>query len=338
MAHFLKQIFPLCFLIILISNCKKNSEVGAAGEYRVDPVFEPYVQDFIAEGAKRGKTIDFSDSGLIVEFSDRVVGGASGFCYVGQHHVVIDKSEWFSLSEDIRGFLLFHELGHCELNRGHTNVKFDNNVWQSIMRGSPLEGIEVWLPVPYFGFRKEYYIDELFNEQIAAPTWGNQTFSYDEVPDSKKELIIQEDSISRITQQVADIGAAYEIEIDFNLITDRANITTLKWGKTTDHYYIRFYPQVGFNVDGYFIGVHKDNLDNGLFYSKNTANINGEELHKITIRREGGFEKVFMNDTFIFHIDPLPNDLEMVRFEAATTSQSIDNDFEINSLEVKRIK
>ena len=74
-----------------------------------------------------------------------------------------------------------------------------------------------------------------------------------------------------------------------------------------------------------------------MFYSKNTINLNGEELRTITIRREGGFEKIFMNGEFIYHIDPLPNPLETVRFEATTLEGGIDNDFRINSYAVKRI-
>ena len=334
-----QNLFFCLLLFLLFTACQRNPDIGAqSGVYEVDPDFEPYVQDFISEGAKRGKTIDFSDSGLIVEFSDRVVGGASGFCYVGEHHVVIDKSIWFALSEDVRGYLLFHELGHCELDRGHTNLKFDNNVWKSIMRGSPLEGIETLIPIPYFGFRKDYYNDELFNQQIGVPEWANQQFSYGEVTNERREMLIQKNDLSRITQSLSNVGEEYEIEIDFQLINDRAVRSELIWGTTTHHYYIRFYPQVGFTADGFFIGVYKDNLSNGLFYSKNTTNINGEELHKITLRREGGYEKVFMNDEFVFHIDPLPNPLQSVRFEATGSDGSLDTNFEIRGFTVNKLK
>lgn len=333
--------FLLLIISCLFSACRRNKDIGAtSGVYDVDPEFESYVQDFIAEGAKRGQTIDFSDSGLLVELSDGVVGGASGFCYVGEHHVVIDKSEWFSLSEDVRGFLLFHELGHCELDRGHRNEKFSNSLWKSIMRGSPpsLEVIETFIPIPYYGFRKDYYIDELFNENMAAPTWAEQTFSYGEVAETDKQLIVEDTASNRINRRFSEDMEEYEIEIDFNLIKDRGNITELQWGTTNHHYYIRIIPEIGFNVDGYFIGVHQNSKDKNLFYSKNTININGEELHKLTMRREGGFEKIFINDEFIFHIDPLPNPLELVRFEAATNDGTIDNELEVNSLKVSKIK
>ncbi len=334
----MRNILFLLTIFLVFQNCKKNPDIGAeSGVYQVDPAFEPYVQEFIAEGAKRGKTIDFTDSGLIVEFSDGSVGGASGFCYVGEHHVVIDKSEWTALSENVRGFLLFHELGHCELDRGHTNLKFNNNVWKSIMRGGELEGFEIWIPIPYFGFRKEYLIDELFNENTPAPTWANQTFAYNEVPEANKESIKVEENISRINQRFSDLTDDYEFEIDFSLINDRANRTKLIWGSTNNHYYIEFFPETGFNVSGYFIGVHQDSRDNGLFYSKNTININGEEVNKITVRREGGFEKVFLNEQFIFHIDEQAAPIQTVRMESTKTDGAIDTAFEIQRFEAKKL-
>lgn len=329
----MKKILFLFGLFLVFQNCKKNPDIV----YQVDPAFEPYVQEFIAEGAKRGQTIDFTDSGLIVEFSDGSVGGASGFCYVGKHHVVIDKSEWTALSENVRGFLLFHELGHCELDRGHTNLKFSNDVWKSIMRGGELEGFEIWIPIPYYGFRKEYLNDELFNENTPAPTWANQTFGYNEVPEANKESIKIEENISRINQRFSDLTGDYEFEIDFSLINDRANRTKLIWGNTNNHYYIEFFPETGFNVSGYFIGVHQESRDNGLFYSKNTININGEVVNKITVRREGGFEKVFLNEQFIFHIDEQATPIQSVRMESIKTDGTIDSAFEIQRFEAKQL-
>jgi len=334
----MRKILFLLTVIFIFQNCKKNPDIGAeSGVYQVDPVFESYVQEFIQEGAKRGKTIDFTDSGLIVEFSDGIVSNASGFCYVGEHHVVIDKSEWTTLSENIRGFLLFHELGHCELDRGHTNLKFSNNVWKSIMRGGDLVGEERWTPIPFFGFRRDYLIDELFDENTPTPIWANQTFAYNEVPEANKESIKVAEDISRINERFNDLSDEYEFEIDFTIIKNRANRTKLIWGSTNNHYYIEFFPETGFNVSGYFIGVHEGGRDNGMFYSKNTININGEAINKITVRREGGFEKIFLNEQFIFHIDEQATPIQSVRMESTKSDGTIDTGFEIQRFEAKKI-
>ena len=83
--------FFILFVCLLALGCQEDRDVGTSGEYLVDSEFEPYVQDFIAEAAKRGQTIDFSDTGLRVEFSNFELGGAGGFCYLDQHHIVINK-------------------------------------------------------------------------------------------------------------------------------------------------------------------------------------------------------------------------------------------------------
>lgn len=336
----MKKLLFLFSLILIFQTCRQDNDIGAEqGVYDVDPTFEPYVQEFIAEAAKRGQTIDFSDSGLIVEFSEVQLAGANGRCYLGRHHIEIDKSRWFSFSEDVRGFLLFHELGHCELDRLHRNDKFGNDAWKSIMRGSPLEGLEVWIPIPFFGFRKDYFIDELFNEQIAAPDWATTTFAYDEVPDAAKEVIKSSENIPRINQRFSELTEDYELEIDFSLLAEGTTSTIkLIWGNTTNHYYIEIFPGApAYRVSGYFIGVHQQNQDNGLFFSQNTLNINDAPLNKITIRREGGFEKVFMNEKFIYHIDLQDNSLEMVRMEATTPEDALDNAFEIERFEARKI-
>ncbi len=335
----MKKILFFISLVIILQNCREDDGIGADGIYNVDPTFEPFVQEFIAEGAKRGETIDFSESGLIVEFSDVQLPGANGLCYLGQHHIQIDKSRWFSFSEDVRGFLLFHELGHCELDRRHRNDKFGNDAWRSIMRGDPLEGLEIWIPIPYFGFRKDYFIDELFNEQINPPAWATQTFAFEEVPSSAKEVIDTITNTNRINQRYTDLTGDYEFEVDFSLASAGSTSSIkLIWGTTTNHYYLQIVPGApAFNVSGYFIGVRQDSQDNNLFFSSNTSNINGAPINKITVRREGGFEKIFLNEEFIYHIDLQANPLSTVRMEATMPQDAIDGAFDIQQFEARRI-
>lgn len=341
----MKKLLFLFGLILIFQNCRRDSEFGAEpGVIDVDPAFESFVQEFTEEGTKRGEVIDFSETGLIVEFSDgaaEVNGGTGntiGFCVRGGYHIVIDKTDWTAASEISRNFLLFHELGHCALSRGHKNNRFTNSdTWESIMRGSPIEDAELIIPVPYFGFRKEYYNDELFDENAPAPAWATQTFDFNEVPAATKEVVETKENISRISERFNDLSDEYELEIDFTVIRDRPNRTKLIWGNTTNHYYIEFFPETGFGISGFFIGVHQDSKDDNLFFSTNTININGAPLSKITIRREGGFEKVFMNEEFIFHIDLQANPLGLVRMEATTPDNTLDTAFDIQRFEARKI-
>ncbi len=340
----MKKILFLLSLFVIFQNCRQDSEFGAEpGVITIDPAFESYVQDFVEEGTKRGNPIDFSDTGLIVEFSDgaaEVNGGSGnviGFCARGRYHIVIDKTDWTASSEISRNFLLFHELGHCELDRGHKNDRFTNTIWKSIMRGSLIEDAELIIPVPYFGFRKEYFNDELFNENASAPAWATQAFDYSEVPASAKETVEIKENISKINERFNNLPDEYELEIDFTVIRDRPNRTKLIWGNTTNHYYIEFFPETGFGTSGFFIGIHQGNKDNNLFFSTNTININGAPLSKITIRRAGGFEKIFMNEEFIFHIDLQEAPLGLVRMEATTPQDALDTTFDIQRFEARKI-
>lgn len=326
----MKNYYLLLLFVIPILSCsdKGEEEIGAT-TYEVDPIFEPYVQEFIAEGAKRGQAIDFSDTGLKVEFSETALDFASGFCYLRRHHIVINKENWFSFSERFRSFLLFHELGHCELDQGHRNELFGNNVWKSLMRGDPFTGIEPRIPTAYFGFRKEYYIDELFNPTIAAPAWSRVQYEYDQSID--RTLLIEKSEVNRISERFSNPPSSYELEATFILPTANNNRTRFEWGTTNFHYYIYV-----INGWGYYIGVHEEQLDNNLYYSNNTTLVNNKPIEKITIRQHDGVEQIFINDLFIFHIDALPK-LDYSRLEA-TDGGVFVNSFEVESFVFSELK
>lgn len=322
-------IYFLCIAALFLS-CQENTrqDIGAT-TYEVDPVFEPYVQEFIQEGAKRGQDIDFSDTGLKVEFSDQALEDAAGFCYLNRHHIVIDKSRWFSFSESFRSYLLFHELGHCELDQLHRNDKFENNIWKSIMRGSPFSGLERRIPVPYYGFRKEYYIDELFDPSIPEPDWSKATFRYDQP--LNKTTLIQQENKNRLRQQLSEIPSSFEVETFFSPLLKSGTIIRLNIGASDSNYFIQI-----LNSRGLYIGVTDNQIDNYLFYKSNSDNINNRPINKITIRQMAGLMQVFINDEFIFHSDALPA-IDYVSLEA-TEEETLLSTFDIQSLVVYELE
>ena len=327
-------LLVVCALVVW-SSCTQDDEdpKGAGGVYDVDPIFEPYVQQFIKEGAQRGLAIDFSDTGLKMELSDRQLEFAGGFCYLGQHHVVINKSVWQEGFEDYKTRLIFHELGHCELDRRHRNDRFSNSVWKSLMRGDPLNQAERQIPVPFFGFRKQYYIDELFNEQIGDPEWANVDFVIDDVSPDQKSVEVSEDSLSRFFQSLENPLEQYEIIVDFTLNKTAAQSTTLTWTTDAYQYSITFYAENLYTIDASVKGT-----DLFLYRATNSANIGGREVDRITVQRHDGYEKIFLNDQFIFHIDPMPGPLKSLRFESKEFQTGVlQLDFDIKSVEVYRI-
>lgn len=295
----------------------------------VSPEFEPYVQEFIEEAAKRGQTIDFSDTGLQIEFSNVALLSSSGFCRSNEHYIAIDKAQWFSTSERIRSWLIFHELGHCELDRPHRTELFNNSTWKSIMWGAPLTTLEKRIPIPFFGFRKKYYIDELFDPNISTPEWSQVQYDFDEPHD--RNLIVEKDNISRINERFSTALESYEIETTFKLTTGPNHRTRFEWGSREFSYYINV-------VDGWQglrIGVQEDGADNNLFYSHNISLVNGKPIEKITVRQADGVEQVFINDSFIFHLDALP-DLDFSRLET-TANGTFISDFVVESYVVNEL-
>lgn len=61
----------------------------------------------------------------------------AGVCYIysdGYREVNVDRKSWDSFSSEQREQLIFHELGHCVLNKGHDNSILDAFCPKSIMR------------------------------------------------------------------------------------------------------------------------------------------------------------------------------------------------------------
>jgi len=80
-----------------------------------DPVFEPYIAEF---ESYYGNNI----TDIPINFGT-LEGRRVGVCYTwssGYREIEIDKKQWEKeLTEDQKYALIFHELGHCELGRGH---------------------------------------------------------------------------------------------------------------------------------------------------------------------------------------------------------------------------
>lgn len=134
----------------------------------IEPELEPYIQDFFAAGNPRGYSGTLETVDLIAEFGS-TQGDAEGQCQRRRNRVTVDRERWEQLSEDRRKWLVFHELGHCLLNRDHRNDLGPAGVCQSVMRGT--EGgfscstnffSELWF---------NYYLNELFNPDTPLPDW-----------------------------------------------------------------------------------------------------------------------------------------------------------------------
>lgn len=332
----MRKLLLYSFCLLIIFSCENNEE-NIKIPYKVDPEFEPYVQRFVLEAAKRGKHIDLTEEGMIIEFVDNLenhIGGDGnifGYCTFHERRITMDRGDWEGASELDRTRWLFHELGHCFLNRMHHNELLPNGEWASIMRGGIPEIKKSWV-TNFTGKRIDYYIDELFDENTAVPKWAMYNFTYNDQYDFKE--IILEDHFSKFnntfsigktksslasikndyyelavnsnvgrgglynSNRTTQLSEDYELELRMKLaesIDENYTSSGITWGNERE---MRYYLRIAKN--GKIIFGDWD--ENGIVYSE-TLDFNPEEFNVYTIRKIGPYFYFFINSEFIYHTD-----------------------------------
>lgn len=83
--------------------------------------------------------------------------------------ISIDKVVWQQMNERQREAVLFHEFGHCFIGRDHRNEKLSQGECASLMDGRE-NGF--FCSNNYYSENwREYYLDELFDENTPIPEW-----------------------------------------------------------------------------------------------------------------------------------------------------------------------
>ena len=107
--------------------CGGTMELRLLKDYDdIDKEFTPYVQEFIY--ASEGKVTKRKFYGFTMGFRDYEGGSVVGTCHPVANEVDINREWWNknqSQAEKIE--LVFHELGHCILHRGHTQQPFSDD-------------------------------------------------------------------------------------------------------------------------------------------------------------------------------------------------------------------
>lgn len=142
-----KTIFLLAFAL---SGCFYS---GMDDPYsRINPLIQPYFDSFKYEAEARNINLDYSQ--VKIDFSE--TKNAAGETWYRTGRIIIDSTSlnWKKEPEA----LVFHELGHLLLHRGHsTKTMIDSAGFE--ITGSLMN---YYGPDQYDRFR-DYYIDELFS-------------------------------------------------------------------------------------------------------------------------------------------------------------------------------
>lgn len=157
--------YLICTLLLFAACTKEpnNMQVSTGKSYEnIDSELWIYFHNFEIEAGKRGITVDFTNEDIVALIEAFDLARPVGVCIYGIHEpneVIIDAPFWQRASRLRKELIVFHELGHCYLQRPHNEDTHSNGSCASIMR-SGIEGC-----VDNYNSRtRDDYLDELFLE------------------------------------------------------------------------------------------------------------------------------------------------------------------------------
>lgn len=119
-----------------------------------------YLQRFEDEAQQRQFQINLDEIELETTIQEIDEKGVAGICHYSSAHpnrITIDKTFWDNASEFMKEMVVFHELGHCVLGRGHREDATSRGFCKSIMQSGTGT-----CNLAYNSENRTYYINELF--------------------------------------------------------------------------------------------------------------------------------------------------------------------------------
>jgi hypothetical protein len=153
----MNRVVIVMLVYIFFSSCNKD-----VSNVAIQPELKPFFELFRLESEKRGLPFDVNVEKITTEMvnisGDNIIAQCTR--YTNQPSVIkVDIAYWNAASQTDKEFYLFHELGHCFLNRSHNNDKDANGNCVSIMHGS-----KDACNFLYTKLNRDKYLDELFKK------------------------------------------------------------------------------------------------------------------------------------------------------------------------------
>ncbi|NJL74998.1 MAG: hypothetical protein HC892_08160 [Saprospiraceae bacterium] len=125
----------------------------------VDPNLQTYFDSFELAAKTRGIEVDLSSEGIAAFLLPINEGSVIGKCSSNTDNkkITIDSDFWRSASRFERELVVFHELGHCYLQRNHLDTANGDGTCTSLMH-SGLTNCRS----NYNSVTRARYLDELF--------------------------------------------------------------------------------------------------------------------------------------------------------------------------------
>ena len=165
----------LLFVLLFATSCQRDEIVDLAPaveepEVRrfpnVDERLWPYFERFEEEAANRGMDVDLVRARITGDIRNLDEEHVAGQCTTFGNsfrpgRVTVDLEFWNRAGDLFKEFIVFHELGHCFLDRGHREDAFANGRCKSIMRSGTLDCRDNYNPTT-----RSLYLVELFEPQL----------------------------------------------------------------------------------------------------------------------------------------------------------------------------
>ena len=152
---FIKKSWILLLGLVIFA-CEEEENIFVSTE------LVPYFESFAQEAASRGIQFDWEASrieGYINDIPETDAVGKCEFNSVDPDKVFVDIDFWRNASHLQKEFLVFHELGHCFLEREHLDAQNSDGSCASIMHS----GLTDCRNLYSISTRTEY-LDELFKQ------------------------------------------------------------------------------------------------------------------------------------------------------------------------------
>ena len=153
--------FSVIFMVaasLFMTSCEPELEVLVV----VDNPVQTYFDRFVDEAAIRGMDVAYATSQVEARIGDIKEQNVIGQCSWNQQHqhsIVLEQDYWRNATDMQREFLVFHELGHCVIGRGHRDESDTNGNCMSIMSSGTGD-----CRVVYNSSNRDRLLNELFSD------------------------------------------------------------------------------------------------------------------------------------------------------------------------------
>lgn len=153
-----KHLISFMLALILLTACEQEDIVRAP---EVESELQTYLDRFMAEGEARQfePVLDVQLLDLRFGSLEEAVRGQCQLFSDGRRAIIIQESYWENANEWAREFLVFHELGHCLLDRRHLETADANGNCISIMHSGEGGCRNLYGPTT-----RTEYLNELFGQ------------------------------------------------------------------------------------------------------------------------------------------------------------------------------